>query len=256
MLLAVDVGNTNIVLALFDGDEVIGQWRLATRVDRTIDEFALSIMQLLQLHGFKRGDITSAVMSSVVPGLVFPITRCIREYFGTETLMIGEPGVKTGIAVKIDRPQEVGADRIVNAFAAREKYGNNVVVLDFGTATTFDVVDANGDYVGGVIAPGINLSVDALHAAAAKLPRVAVARPEKVLGTNTVSAMQSGIYYGYVSLIEGIVSRLVAEMGTKMTVVATGGLAPLFARATDVIQHLDADLTIRGLRLIYGLNRK
>jgi type III pantothenate kinase len=256
MLLAVDVGNTNIVLALFDGDKVVAQWRLATRVDRTVDEFALSILQLLQLHGFSQSDVTDAIMSSVVPSLMFPLARCIRQYFNAELIIVGDAGVEIGINVKLDRPQEAGADRVVNAYAAREKYGANVIVLDFGTATTFDVVDGNGDYIGGVIAPGVNLSVDALHAAAAKLPRVAVVRPDKVLGTNTIGAMQSGIYYGYVGLVEGIVSRLCDETAAKMTVIATGGLAPLFARATPAIHHLDADLTIRGLWQIHKLNRK
>lgn len=256
MLLAIDVGNTNCTLAVFDGTRLMGQWRLATDPQRTSDEYMIALAQLLELDAISRKSITHCIISSVVPQTLFPLKQLSRKYFNCEPLVIGEAQVHVGINVIIDKPDEVGADRLVNALAARKQFGGNVVIIDFGTATTFDVVDKKGDYVGGVIAPGINLSMDALKIAAAKLPEIAVAKPSKVVGKSTIGAMQSGVYWGYVSLIEGIVARIQQEMGSPMKVVATGGLAALFADATPVIQHLERDLTIEGLRIIFEQNRK
>jgi len=255
MLLAIDAGNTNTVFAVFDGEKLAGQWRISTDANRTADEYAVWLLQLMQLTGIKQSTVKAAILASVVPQTWFALRTLCRTYFHTELLIVGQPGVKTGVGVKVDRPSEVGADRIVNAAAAWRRYKQPLIVVDFGTATTFDVVNEKGDYIGGVIAPGINLSLAALHKAAAKLPNVAITKPAKVIGTETVGAMQSGIYYGYVGLIEGIVARIREEYGQKaMKVIATGGLAPLYAKATSVIEHLEPDLTIVGLKEIYQMN--
>lgn len=255
MLLVIDSGNTNIVFALFDGDRVRGEWRSSTDTDRTADEFGVWLDQLLSIEGIDRRQVRACIIASVVPAMVFTLKQLCRRYFGCEALVVGDEGVALGIKVLVDRPDEVGADRLVNAVAAHNGYAGPLIVIDFGTATTFDVVDGDGNYCGGAIAPGINLSLEALHMAAAKLPRVAIGRPKTVIGKATVPAMRSGVYWGYVGLIEGLVGRIRHEFGSVMTVVATGGLAPLFAEATDVIQHLDYDLTLRGLLQIYRLNR-
>jgi len=255
MLLAIDSGNTNIVFALFDGDELRGEWRSSTNTDRTADEYGVWLTQLMAMQGIDRTLVDACIIASVVPQVMFTLKNLCRRYFGHEALVVGENGVNLGIEVLLDRPEEVGADRLVNAVAAHKYYKGPLIVIDFGTATTFDVVDKSGNYCGGCIAPGINLSLEALHAAAAKLPRVAIGRPKRVIGKATVPAMRSGVYWGYVGLIEGLVRRIMAEFGEKMTVVATGGLAPLFSEATDVIDHLQSDLTLRGLLEIYRLNR-
>ena len=195
------------------------------------------------------------VISTVVPQNLFALRKVSESYFKCAPLIVGEQQLELGMQIKLGRPQEVGADRLVNAVAAKARYGNGVIVIDFGTATTFDVLSGQGDYIGGVIAPGINLSLEALHAAAAKLPEIAVARPEKVMGDPTVSAMQSGVYWGYVSMVEGIVKRLKEEQGNDFKVIATGGLAGLFSKATDAIEHYEPDLTTHGLRLIYDMNQ-
>lgn len=254
MLLAIDCGNTNIVFAVFDGEQVKGEWRSSTAADRTADEYGVWLTLLLGTAGLKPADISAAIVASVVPANVFTLKTLCRRYFGCEPLVVGEPEVKLGLKVLLDRPEEVGADRLVNAVAAHARYKGPLIVIDFGTATTFDVVAENGDYLGGAIAPGINLSLEALHMAAAKLPRIAVGRPRSVVGKSTVPAMQSGVYWGYVGLIEGLVRRISEEIGTTATVVATGGLAPLFMEATDVIHHLDQDLTLRGLLEIHRRN--
>ncbi|AMW35236.1 type III pantothenate kinase [Haematospirillum jordaniae] len=254
MLLVIDSGNTNIVFAVYDGEKAMGEWRSSTRSDCTADEYGVWLTQLMQLKGLNPQDISAAVMASVVPANVFALKTLCRTYFHTEPLVIGEPGVRLDLQIMLDRPEEVGADRLVNAIAAHTRYKGSLVVIDFGTATTFDVVDRQGNYHGGCICPGINLSLEALHMAAAQLPRVAVGRPLSVIGKATVPAMKSGVYWGYVGLIEGLVSRISKEFGEPMTVVATGGLAPLFAEATDVIHHLDSDLTLRGLVEIYRRN--
>ena len=254
MLLAIDSGNTNIVFAVFDGDTRRGEWRSSTSTERTADEFGVWLMQLMQIDGIRREDITSAIVASVVPAVNFGLKTLCRRYFGCDPLIVGDESVKLGIEVLLDRPEEVGADRLVNAVAAHKFYKGPMIVIDFGTATTFDVVDGEGNYCGGAIAPGINLSLEALHMGAAKLPRVAIGRPRQVIGKATVPAMQSGVFWGYVSLIEGLVKRIQEEFGQSMLVVATGGLAPLFKDATDVIQVLDGDLTLRGLVEIWRRN--
>lgn len=254
MLLAIDVGNTNTVFAVFKERKLLGEWRITTDARRTSDEYALAMTQLMALHEITAKHINAAIISTVVPQNLFALRKLCRDYFSCVPLVVGDPDVNIGMEIKVDRPSDVGADRLVNAVAAYEKFGSSTVVLDFGTATTFDVVNAEGHYAGGIIAPGINLALDSLHKASAKLPEVAVQRPAKVIGTSTVSAMQSGIYWGYVSLIEGIVDRVVKEYGQPMTVIATGGLASLFIKATDTIQHLERDLTIEGLELIYQRN--
>jgi len=255
MLLAVDSGNTNIVFAVYDGDERKGEWRSATNPNRTADEYAVWLTQLMALDGLQRADIDAAILANVVPAADFSLKSLCRRYFACDPLIVGAPDVDLGIGALVDNPEEVGADRLVNAVGAHNRYPGALIVIDFGTATTFDVIDDSGNYCGGVIAPGINLSLDALDAAAAKLPRVAIHRPSHVIGKGTVPAMQSGIYWGYVALIEGLVARIRAEFGAAMTVIATGGLAPLFAEATDVIQALDDDLTLRGLVAIHTRNR-
>lgn len=255
MLLAIDAGNTNTVFAIFDGETIRGQWRMATDARRTADEYGVWLLQLFENADIDKKEVTAAILSTVVPQALFSLRMLCRHYFGTEVLVVGESNADIGIEVKVDRPSEVGADRLVNALAAQRKYGTPLIIVDFGTATTFDVVAKSGAYIGGVIAPGVNLSLEALHQAAAKLPNVAVEKPERVVGTSTVSAMQSGIYFGYLSMIEGIIMRIEEECGLAMQVVATGGLASLFARGTHRIHHLDADLTMQGLKLIYDLNR-
>lgn len=254
MLLAIDVGNTNTVFAVYREQTVVAEWRMATNDHRTSDEYAAALFPLLAHRGVKAADITAAVASFVVPAAVFPIRHFCREYFGVEPMVVGESGVKTGLRILMDQPAEVGADMIVNAVAAWNRHAKAVVIIDFGTATTFQVTNGEGDFVGGCIAPGINLSIEALHMAAAQLPSVEVADPGKVIGTNTVSAIQSGIFYGYIGLIEGIVVRIKAEYGHEMLVIATGGLAPLFDKATPVIDLVEQDLIMHGLRLIYDMN--
>lgn len=253
MLLAIDTGNTNTVFAIFDGQKLIGQWRIATDARRTSDEYAVWLLQLMQMHGLDAKKINAAIVSSVVPQTLFDLRTLCRRYFNAELRVIGHD-LRAPIEVDVDRPADVGADRLVNAYAAWKRWPQALIILDFGTATTFDVVSAKGSYIGGVIAPGVNLSLDALHRAAAKLPNVGIAPPERVIGRHTVAAMQSGIYYGYVGLIEGIVSRIRAEAGIPMKVIATGGLAPLYAKATAVIEQLEPDLTILGLRDMYQLH--
>lgn len=255
MLLAIDSGNTNTVFAVFSEDgEIIGQWRASAKTARTADEFAVWLRQLMKLDKIDRKHIDQVIIASVVPNNLFDLRRLAEKYFDCEALVIGDDGVETGTDVKVDRPEEVGADRIVNAVAAYETYGAPLLVLDFGTATTIDFINQDGAYQGGVIAPGVNLSLDALQTAAAKLPRVDIEQPENVIGSNTISAMQSGIYYGYASMIEGLIQRVREETGIDdLPTIATGGLASVFAAACPSIQHVDADLTLRGL---YAINRR
>jgi type III pantothenate kinase len=254
LLLAIDVGNTNTVFALYRERHALGQWRISTIRERTADEYAAALTQLMALKGYSHGDVGAAVISSVVPQALTPLKSMCREFFGCTARVVGDD-LGVTIPVAVDNPREVGADRLVNAVAAHTRYRGPLIVVDFGTATTFDVIDEEGRYCGGVIATGINLSLEALHRAAAKLPRVAVERPERVIGTSTVSAMQSGVFWGYVSMIEGIVSRIRAEFGATMKVIATGGLAGLFAGATEVIEHVDRDLTMAGLVELYYADR-
>lgn len=250
MLLAIDVGNTHTVFALCD-ESVHGMWRFATTPHRTEDEYAAMLLFLMQQEGFSAADVTGCIISSVVPDVVFPLKQCALNYFKQKALIVGKDDFKLEMRVLIDRPDELGADRLVNAYVAWQEHKKPLIVVDFGTATTFDVVNAQGEYVGGLIAPGVNLSLEALEKAAAKLPAVPIRHPEKVVGTNTVHAMQSGIYFGYLGLIEGIITRICAEQGTDMLVLATGGLSSLFASGTKSIHHADEQLTMRGLRLMY-----
>ena len=254
LLLAIDVGNTNTVFALYRERHALGQWRISTIHERAADEYAAALTQLMTLKGYSHGDVGAAVISSVVPQALTPLKSMCREFFSCTARVVGDD-LGVTIPVAVDNPREVGADRLVNAVAAHTRYHGPLIVVDFGTATTFDVIDEEGRYCGGVIATGINLSLEALHRAAAKLPRVAVERPDRVIGTSTVSAMQSGVFWGYVSMIEGIVARIRSEFGAEMKVIATGGLAGLFAGATDVIEHVDRDLTMAGLVELYYADR-
>jgi type III pantothenate kinase len=253
MLMVVDAGNTNIVFAVHDGENWVGTWRIATEAQRTSDEYAVWLLGLFSLTGIKREKIDRAVIGTVVPAALYHLRRLCRDWFEVEPL-VARAQLDWGFEIKVDNPEEVGADRLLNSLAAHQAYRGPLVVVDFGTATTFDVVDADGAYLGGVIAPGINLSIEALHRAAARLPRIGIGRPQAVIGRSTVPAMQSGIYWGYVALIEGLVARIQAEYGSTLKVIATGGLAPLLAEGTTVIARIDPDLTLDGLRLLAARN--
>jgi type III pantothenate kinase len=254
MLLAIDCGNTNVVFAVFDGDDLKGVWRARTDDKRTADEYAVWLVQILELNGINPKAIDGIVLASVVPAAVFNLETLCRRYFGQAPMVVGRKGVELGLRVLIDRPDQVGADRLVNAVAVHARYPHGAIVIDFGTGTTFDVVDRAGDYRGGIIAPGVNHSVEALYTVAARLPRIDIRRPDWVVGRDTVSAMQSGVYWGYIGLIEGIVRRVRDTFPEPLKTVATGGLAPLFAEATEAIEEVDANITLTGLRLIYERN--
>jgi type III pantothenate kinase len=256
MLLGINANNTTTVFAVWDGEQLKGAWRAATDAKRTADEYVVWLDHLLGLDGLARGAITGTIIASVVPDANFNLITFCRRYCKSEPLMVGEPGVELGARALVDRPQEVGADRLLNTVAAHHRHKTPLVVVDFGTTTNFDVVDKDGNYCGGVIAPGVNLSMTALHMAAAKLPSVRVRRIDHVIGKDTVACMQSGVFWGYVGLVEGLVERIKREFGAPMGAVATGGLAPLFDGATTVIEHTDADLTLWGLRLIYERNKR
>ena len=257
MLLAIEQGNTNTLFAVHDGSSWIAQWRSATESTRTADEYAVWLSQLLEMNRLSLKLLTGCIISSVVPQSIFNLRNLSRRYLNVEPLIIGE-NADLGIDVRIDKPSEAGADRLVNAIGAHIVYPGPLVVIDSGTATTFDIVAADGGFEGGIIAPGINLSMQALHDAAAKLPRIAIQRPERnrVVGTDTVTAMQSGVFWGYISLIEGLISKIKAERGEHLTVVATGGVVSLFEDATTMIDHYDPDLTIRGLLEIHRRNQR
>jgi len=255
MLLAIDVGNTNMVFALHDGRAVVAEWRCRTERQRTADEYWVWLLELMRNEGITER-IERVVISSVVPQVVFNLRVLADRYFDTRPLVVGKPEVKIGPKPRVDPTAVVGADRLVNTVGAFDRHGGDLIVVDFGTATTLDVVGEDGAYEGGVIAPGVNLSLKALHDAAAALPFIDVTKPERVIGTNTVACMQSGIYWGYIALIEGVCARIRAERGRKMTVVGTGGLSTLFAQGTDVLEKIDTDLTIHGLVLIDRMNRE
>ena len=257
MLLAIEQGNTNTMFAVHDGKTWIAEWRSATESTRTADEYAVWLIQLLQLEGLNIREINGCIISSVVPQSLFNLRNLSRRYLKVEPMVIGE-NVDLGIEVRIPKPNEAGADRLVNAIGGHAAYGGPLIIIDSGTATTFDVVGADGAFEGGVIAPGINLSMQALHTAAAKLPRVAIQRParNRVIGTDTVEAMQSGVYFGYIALIEGLVEKIKREYVRPMTVVATGGVASLFVGATRSIDKFDSDLTIRGMLEIWRRNTR
>ncbi len=249
MLLVIDAGNTNIVFAAHDGAGWRGPWRLATSAQRTSDEYGVWLEALLARDGIKPTQIGRAVIGTVVPAALYHLRRLCRDWFDVEPL-VARAALDWGFEIDVDNPEEVGADRLLNALAAHQRYGGPLVVVDFGTATTFDVVDATGAYRGGVIAPGISLSIEALHGAAARLPRIGIGRPQRVIGRSTIPAMRSGIYWGYVGLIEGLLVRIEAEFGARLKAIGTGGLAPLFAEGTTRLTTIDPDLTLDGLRLL------
>jgi type III pantothenate kinase len=253
MLLAIEQGNTNTLFAIHDGNEWTAQWRSSTESSRTADEYAVWLMQLVHLQGLTLDSFKACIISSVVPQSIFNLRNLSRRYLKVEPLVIGD-NAELGVEVRIEKPSEAGADRLVNAVGGYMSYGGPLIIIDSGTATTFDVVGADGAFEGGVIAPGVNLSMQALHTAAAKLPRVAIQRPEHVIGKDTVGAMQAGVFWGYIGLIEGLISRIKEEYGQPMKVVATGGVVSLFEGATDAIDIFDGDLTIRGMLEIYRRN--
>jgi len=254
MLLAIDAGNTNIVFAICDGAEIRAEWRAVMEQERTADEYAVQVGPLLSLSGMSLADLDCAIIATVVPAALFDLRLFCRRYLKCEPLVVGESDVDLGIEIHVDRPSAVGADRLVNTVAAHERYKGALIVVDFGTATTFDIVSSAGDYEGGIIAPGVNVSAEALHQGAAMLPRVAIQRTQAVIGKDTVPAMQSGLYWGYLGLVEGLVARIRAEYGEPMTVIGTGDLANVFYKQTQAIDHMDVDLTIRGLVLIHARN--
>jgi type III pantothenate kinase len=252
MLLAIDAGNTNLVFALVEGGEIKARWRIATDPRRTADEYAVWLHQLLELEGHRRGDVTRVIIGTVVPRALHNLEVLSEKYFGVTPLIAGQGEAAWPMALDVPEPESVGADRALNVMAAHAGHQGDLVVIDFGTATTFDVVDFSGAYKGGIIAPGINLSLDALVSAAAKLPRIAIAEPmdESVVGRTTETQMLIGVYWGYVAMIEGLVARLKAEIGRPVTVIATGGLAILFDQHTDAFDVIEPDLTIQGLALL------
>lgn len=254
MLLAIDIGNTNITLGVFEGEQLRTTWRMATDVNKMADEYAVLLLNLMRHHGLDTSDVNEIALCCVVPPALAIFEELLQRYFDASPLIVGV-GVKTGVSIRMDNPREVGTDRIVNTAAAHHLYRGPVIITDVGTATTFDVVSEDGDYLGGAIAPGIALAAESLFMRTAALPRVELVPPQRAIGTNTVTAMQSGIIFGYVGLVEGIVGRIKQELGGKATVVATGGSAKLIAGQTKVIDIVNPDLTLIGLRLIYLMNK-
>jgi len=254
MLLVIDIGNSNVVMGLYEGDLLRHHWRFSTDRNKTEDEYGMLVKSLFDSVGLALGEVRGIIISSVVPPLNDTIDRMCVKYLQRKALIVG-PGIKTGLNIKYEYPREVGSDRIVNAVAAIHYYGTPSIVVDFGTATTFCYVDERGQYWGGAIAPGIGISTEALFSRADKLPRIEIVKPASVVGRNTITAMQSGIYYGFVGQVEGIVRRIIAEFGTEPTVVATGGLASIVANETECIHVVDPILTLKGLRLIYERNQ-
>jgi type III pantothenate kinase len=254
MLFCIDLGNTNITLGLYDGDHLHGNWRIKTDHHKMPDEYGILMLSLLAHAGRSAGDVTGICLCSVVPPLTGALEQACTAYFH-QTPLVVDVGVKTGVKIRYDNPRDVGADRVVDAAAVYRLYGGPACVVDFGTATTFDAISRQGDYVGGAIAPGIGIAAEALFARAAKLPRIDLVRPPRAVGSNTVHSMQSGLIFGYVGLVEGMVARFRAELGDDMRVIGTGGLAEIIARETDVIQEVDPWLTLKGLRIVWELNR-
>ncbi|MGB9886927.1 MAG: type III pantothenate kinase [Moorellales bacterium] len=253
MLLTFDIGNTNLTLGVYEGETLKACWRLSTRTSYTADELAMSLYTLFNCHGLTMSEVSGIIVSSVVPPLTPVVVEVARRYFRLEPLVVG-PGIKMGMPIRFENPREVGADRIVNAVAGYELYGGPVVVVDFGTATTFDAISAQGEYLGGAIAPGIGISTEALFLRAAKLPRVELVKPKSVIGRNTVASMQAGIIYGFIGQVEHIVKLMRQELGPKTKVVATGGLAEMIAGDTKSIDHVNPTLTLEGLRILYHRN--
>lgn len=252
MLLAIDAGNTNVVFALFEGRELLGRWRIATDPRRTGDEYAVWLLQLLEIRGIDRHQVTQIIVSTVVPRALHNIEVLSRSYFGIDPLVAGQGAAAYAIDIDVDEPRSLGADRAVNAVAAHAKYSGDLILIDFGTATTFDAIDFNGAYKGGIIAPGINLSLDALVGNTAMLPRIAIELPRSasVIGRNTEDQMLIGVFWGYVAMIEGLIARMKAEVGRPAKVIATGGLAVLFDEAGELFDAVDADLTLEGLAIL------
>ncbi|HAK59048.1 MAG TPA: type III pantothenate kinase [Nitrospiraceae bacterium] len=254
MLLAIDIGNTNVVLGVFDGERLVGNWRVGTKTHITPDEYAMIIKDLFTFSGIEFSQVDGVIISTVVPPLLPVMTEMSQKYFGLDPVMVTHE-MKAGIAIRYDNLKEVGADRIVNAAAAYQRYGGPVIIVDFGTATTFCAVTKDGEYIGGAIAPGIKISTEALFQRASKLPRVELARPASVIGTDTIGAMQAGIVYGYAGLVDGLVERMKKELSPDAKVVATGGLAELVSPETKSIQETRPHLTLEGLQLLYTINR-
>ncbi len=255
MLLVIDIGNTNIVFGVYDGETLVNHWRLSTVLNKTVDEYAILLNSLLYIEKIRLSEIDSAVISCVVPPLLIPFENMCRKYINITPMAI-EPGIKTGMPILSDNPSEVGADRIVNAVAGFEKHKKSLIIIDFGTATTFDYVTPKGEYVGGCIAPGMLISLEALFERASKLPRVELVQPKNVVGKNTVHAMQAGITYGYVSLVDGIVRRMRDEVKTNPYVIATGGFSSLIYKGSETIDEVDGFLTLRGLKILYDKNKE
>jgi type III pantothenate kinase len=253
MLFVIDVGNTNTVLGVYQEDELIHHWRIETNRYKTEDEYGMVIGSLLQYADIKFEEFHAVIISSVVPPIMFALERMATKYFKQKPLIVG-PGIKTGLNIKYDNPKEVGADRIVNAVAGIAQYGSPLIIVDFGTATTYCYIDENKNYIGGAIAPGINISTEALYTKASKLPRIELSRPSNIVGRTTVEAMQVGILYGYVGQVEGIVKRMKAQAKVEPTVIATGGLASLISKESDIIDVMDPYLTLKGLHMIYKRN--
>jgi type III pantothenate kinase len=254
MLLVIDIGNTNIVMGIFQGETLKAHWRLGTRRDKTQNEYGVLVKSLLDLEGIELPEIKGAIISSVVPNLTPILYQSFRLLLPLEPIVVG-PGTKTGIPVLVDNPREVGTDRVVNAVAAYSKYGGPLVVVDFGTATTFDAISAKGEYLGGAIAPGIGISMEALFRETAQLPRVELRRPDRIIGKNTVDSIQSGVFFGYVALVDGMARAFKGELGGKPKVIATGGMAPIIAKTSEEIEQVDPWLTLEGLRILFQKNR-
>jgi type III pantothenate kinase len=255
MLLAIDVGNTNTVFAVSNGEKVLAEWRISTNPNRTADEYGFWLRNLMQNDAPDCLPITGAILATVVPQTQFELMQCAKRYFNVEPILIN-PQIKIPLKIDVENPHEIGADRLVNALQGWLQFNSGLIIIDFGTATTFDVVSGDGTYVGGVIAPGVNLSLSALQNAAAKLPSIRVRAPEKVIGRNTINAMESGIYYGYIGLIDGLIQRIKTEQPDIKKVIATGGLAPLYAKTTHLIDEIIPDLTIDGLITIYKIQQQ
>ena len=254
MLLILDVGNTNMTIGVCDGDNLLASFRLTSKATRTSDEFGVDIYSVLQAKGISPKDITDVIISSVVPNIMHSLTNSIRKYFNTEPMIVG-PGIKTGISIQIDNPKSLGADRIVDAVAAYTIYGGPVLVIDFGTATTYDFVNADGVFVGGVTAPGIEICAEAMWSKAAQLPKIEIKKPEKIVAKNTVSSMQSGLVYGYIGSVEKIIQTMKKELNQDFKVIATGGLGSIIYPETDLIDVYDIDLPFKGMKLIFDKNK-
>ncbi|MDD5190551.1 MAG: type III pantothenate kinase [Dehalococcoidales bacterium] len=254
MFLAIDIGNTNVTIGAFEGDSIRSTWRLETDIHKMPDEYAATIMTLLKFKKIEITDVTEVALCSTVPPLIPIFVELLEDYFNIKPLVVGA-GVKTGVKIRMDNPREVGADRIVNTVAGYKLYGGPTIVVDLGTATTFDTISKEGDFIGGVVAPGPMTAAEALFSRTAALPRIQFVHPQKAIGTNTIAAMQSGIMFGYAGLVEGIVRRMEAELGQKATIVATGGFGAIFAKETDIFNVVNPDITLVGLRMIYQMNK-